>query len=458
MEETKRMRSSDTFEDILQIDPVAEYGRLALWMVDASAEEIAGYWQHYRQQENRSNDINDLIFINWTRLDPEMAIAASAGTPDEHYAWWAWACHEPQKAFAEVQARNPDRLSNVAWGLGEFHGKWLMEHFDEIPESAQAMALRGLTKWDDVADPGAVLDFLEKTGNGTNLAIYKTLIIRDPWAAYDRLQAKNGKVMGQYGEAYVATQNFIQTMGQVHPDLLVRMAEITPTGELKRKLEDRVFRNTLATDPEAAISQALETKAPRVAANRLIKVARSLLRDDPQRALEMAQRLYALGPEAVMNTTRIERENGASTSYESGQEYTALVSGLIAVDPAQTMELVIGSAGEDGVESHCVDTVAKTWAMQDLEAYSGWVASLDEGAAGKQAVVSTLINELSRMKMYPEMMAWVASRPDAQHQLRWRIRDWWSSNPVEAREWVETADLPDQTRQGILKQFDAHEN
>lgn len=37
---TAATRSGDSLESILRIDLVAEYGRLALWMVDASAEEI----------------------------------------------------------------------------------------------------------------------------------------------------------------------------------------------------------------------------------------------------------------------------------------------------------------------------------------------------------------------------------------------------------------------------------
>ena len=40
MAATAATRSGDSLESILRIDLVAEYGRLALWMVDASAEEI----------------------------------------------------------------------------------------------------------------------------------------------------------------------------------------------------------------------------------------------------------------------------------------------------------------------------------------------------------------------------------------------------------------------------------
>jgi len=40
MAATAATRSGDSLESTLRIDPVAEYGRLALWMVDASAEEI----------------------------------------------------------------------------------------------------------------------------------------------------------------------------------------------------------------------------------------------------------------------------------------------------------------------------------------------------------------------------------------------------------------------------------
>ncbi len=264
-------RSSETLDSILAADGEGLYGRLALWMLDASEEEIEAYWIHYRQQPIRANEINDLIFINWTRLDPRAANSASAGTPDEHYAWWAWACHDPQAALAAVLAENPDRLNNVAWGIGEFHGEWARENFDDLPESCRDNVISGMIKWDDAADPLAVLDFLKEQGRGFDDRFFKSLVRKDPWAAWDWVR-ENQALLGRYGNANSAANEALEALAE-SPGALERLALETPAGQLRRQIESAAFNQLLATDPEAAVQQAKAEKAPRVAAERLAAVA-----------------------------------------------------------------------------------------------------------------------------------------------------------------------------------------
>jgi hypothetical protein len=131
----ERRRSVDTLETLATLDGGSLYARLADWLMDASEQDIAAYWATY-QNGKRTNDLTDLVFLNWTRLNPQAAIAATAGGKDEHYAWWAWACHDPKASLAAAIATNPDRVNNVTWGIGEFHPEWLRAHFKELPESA----------------------------------------------------------------------------------------------------------------------------------------------------------------------------------------------------------------------------------------------------------------------------------------------------------------------------------
>ncbi|RYD46108.1 MAG: hypothetical protein EOP85_08080, partial [Verrucomicrobiaceae bacterium] len=154
-------QSEDTIESLIALDPASSYGRAAAWLADAGEEDIAAYWAAY-QGGRRTNDMTDLIFLNWTRVNPRGAIAAMAGSPDEHYAWWAWAAHDPKGALAEAMATNPDRVNNVTWGLGEFHPEWLRENFDKLPEHARSNAIRGMMKWPDRQDPEGSLDFMKE--------------------------------------------------------------------------------------------------------------------------------------------------------------------------------------------------------------------------------------------------------------------------------------------------------
>jgi len=71
------------------------YGKIALWLVDASPQEIQEYWDFHRSQKNSPRDISDLLMVGWTSKDPEGALATVKGTSGEQFVWWAWACLTP---------------------------------------------------------------------------------------------------------------------------------------------------------------------------------------------------------------------------------------------------------------------------------------------------------------------------------------------------------------------------
>lgn len=443
MAATASTRSGDSLETILKIDPVAEYGRLALWMLDAGPDDIAAYWDHYRARPNRSNDINDLIFINWARIDPEAAVAKSAGTPDEHYAWWAWGCHDPATALAEVQARNPDRINNVTWALGEFHAEWAREHFEEIPEAYRDNVFRGMVKWDDAADPALILDFMAEQGRGTDARMFKSLVRKDPWAAYDRVIESGGKDSMAYGGDH-PMDLLISNMAEIHPDLLERMAQLTRPGELKRKMEASAFDSLLQKEPAEAIRQAMEEKAPAIAAERLAKTGAALLETDPDRAFDMAERIFDLPRAAWSGEVRIDNENGYQSRGGSsvGGEF---LTGLVARDPRRTMEVAMAS-GESSPRA--VERVAGLWANQDLYGFSEWV-SAQQPSESRSAAAELLVHRLSNDGMHADAMAWCASEERLRPHLQRLFQQWHQNDPAAAREWAASAVLPESERKQI---------
>ena len=357
------LRSSDTLESLATLDKDSLYSRLALWMMDASEQDIAAYWATVRDNKDRTNDVTDLVFVNWTRLNPRGAIAAVAGTKNEHYAWWAWACHDPQGALAAAIAANPDRVNNVAWGIGEFHGDWLRAHFDQIPESGKFNALSGLGKWDDTDKPEEILEFLKKNGNGFNAGIFGTFIRKDPWAAFDWMQKNTSTITSEYGSSNNAMDMLVKSMGENQPDALQRLAEQTPSGEAKRKMEAVLFANLLKTDPDAALEQATSTQAPRIAAERLAAVGLSFARTDPAKALELTQKLFTIYPDALTGMTTVKTPNHSSGSGSTLHGVQELVDGLMDKNPAKLME-VLPPTSEDSFHA-----VASKWAKQDFVAY-----------------------------------------------------------------------------------------
>jgi hypothetical protein len=438
--------STDTLESVMAIEGDPSFKRLAAWMMQASEPEIAAYWQFYRQKKDRSNEINDLIFIHWTRLDPKAAIAASTGTPDEHYAWWAWACHDPKQALATAVSDRPDRINNVAWGLGEFHANWVMEHFQEIPEGARDNAIRGMVKWDDSPDPKRILDFLRENGKGFNQRMFKSLVRKDPWEAYEWIKA-NGSAIANYGGPEFATRALVDTMKDSSPEMLEQFASRLPAGDMKRKVEAVLFEALVVSDPNQALAQASATKSSAVAVERFATLALALSKMDPGRALEVARRMFEANPAALISHSVI--EGPGSMSYTSSSDQTAmkLVDRLLAIDPAAVMEMQSVSAGRSDASSF--QTVASKWAEQDFPAYAEWVNNQTVPEVRDEAA-GVVISRLRSDAHYEEALEWAMSSEKLRRDHLLQLATTWNrSDPEGAGVWLKSAPLTESERENF---------
>ena len=448
------LHSTDTLESLARLDNDSLYSHLALWLLDASEQDIAAYWATLRDKKDRTKDVTDLVFINWSRLNPRGAIAAVAGTGREHCAWWAWACHDPQAALAAAIATNPDRVNNVAWGIGEFHGDWLRAHFDQIPESAKGNALSSLGKRDDTDRPEEILEFLKKNGNRFNPEIFGTLIRKDPWAAYDWIQKNGSTDASQYGSTSAAMDMLVKSMGENQPDALQRLAEQTPSGEARRKMEAVLFENLLKTDPDAALDQATSTQAPRIAAERLAAVGLSLAQTNPAKALELTRKLLVIYPDALNGTTWVKYPNGASGSGSKIKDVQELVNGLMDENPAKVMEMVpLSSEGSESSEK-AFSTLASKWAKQDLVAYTNWVNEQSDPNTRDHAAV-IVVNQLAQQMQFQEATEWAMSSEKTKTRVANIIYQWNRTNPDEAKAWLDAADLPDRQKQSLRDQINS---
>ncbi|MES2996159.1 MAG: hypothetical protein V4733_05045 [Verrucomicrobiota bacterium] len=445
-----KIRSEDSLDSIIQSGGDVPYSRLALWMLDASQEEIAAYWA-VAKDRNRTNDTTDLIFIHWARLDPRAAIAAVAGTGNEHYAWWAWACHDPEAALAAAIAANSDRVNNVTWGIGEFHPDWLREHLDRIPASGRYNAFAGLRKWDDADKPGEILDFLKKNGQDFDPNIFGTFVRKDPWAAYDWLKKNGSTLGGYYGRTGEAMNVFVKLIGESQPEVLQQLADQTPSGEAKRKMEAVIFDNLLKTDPDAALEQAIATiatQAPRITAARLAAVGRSLLDRDPAKAFEIARQVFSVCPEALYIMDYVKYPNGSSGSGGNAVPgFQELIDGLMAENPAEVMELAPPSPLDNNhVVNPAFSKLAGSWAKQDLVSYTNWVNQQNDPAVRGPAA-SFVANELAERYQFEEAIEWAASAEKTHPYLRHQIFEQWGRlSPGEAISWLDSSNLSAQQK------------
>lgn len=454
--DTSHIQSADTLESLKNVPPDELYARLAVWMIDASEEEVRAYWDHYRTVENRSNEINDLIFINWTRIDPRAATAAAAGTPDEHYAWWAWSSHDPAGSLAAVIAENPDRLNNVTWGLGEFHPDWVMAHWDEIPEGGQGNALNGLSKWDDVANPLEIITFLKDHGRGFHSGLFRVLIKKDPWAAYAYLQ-ENGDAVNDPFDSSRGMREFVAEVGRENPEMLEQLAAQTPSGAMKRQMESSQFKALLSSDPQAAKQQALETTSIRIAEERLSAVGLSLISSKPEEAFAMAEAMFAINPNAADRYSSRSSTGSDGIVYSVGSDSADVdnfVNALVANDPQRVIEMGLAGNREEGL-SPGFDNISRKWIDQDLQGYTEWLGKQTDPQvlnSGADQVIRKLRNEQN----FADAAEWVVSvKGDGGHDLTGLVADWSYFNPEEARQWIDNSDLSVEAIDKIEQQMES---
>lgn len=428
-----RIHSDETLESLIAQGGKVTYAGLALWLVDASGPDIAAYWESYRNNAlngDSNGDLRRLIFYNWARVDPKAAISATAGTKWASAPWSAWGAVDPQAALA---AAGPEQMKSVAGGIGQMQPDWLRENFDQIPEEARRNALHGLTTWNEDSDHVARLDFLMAQGMGFNPYAFKMLARKDPWAAYDWLEKNDKLDIGAYGES--AADILLTTMKQAHPEDLERLAATIPSGALRRKVEDAIFQNLLATDPAAALARAKSTDAPLIAAQRLAIIGNSLLASDPEKAFQIGADILTASPTQLTPQKRVETGNGGSSWGASDSMAHSFMESLLIKDPARTLEMTTIGQEDASVPFH---ELAAKWAERDLVAFTEWV-NRQPASPIRNAAAGQVVNQLSSQGHFHEAAEWAMSG-DKNHlyNLTWQ---WARSNRAEASGWLDSAKL-----------------
>ena len=442
--DTSFTRSTDTLDTLKAVPATELYSRLSLWMIDASKEDVAAYWRYHQSDENKDYAIGELILVNWTRLDPQGAIAAVAGTQDEPRAWTAWASSDPIGALTAVLEQNPRQLDQVTMGIGEFHPDWLMEHFDDIPSEGRSGALQGLAKWDDVEDPAKVLTFLSENGFGLQPKILMLLITRDPWAAYDWVQKNGSMGRNNFGPQMGAFDTFAKTIGEQDPELLQRFADQAPPGEMKQQLDAALFHNLVKSDPEAARKQALFTESPTVRSERMAEVVEALVHQNPDLAFSTVEELLQSNPNALQIRTTIQFGDGStSMNHPAVNAIDGMITNLVGSDPERLMNLVMAGDSEDFYSS-TLYLASRRWVANDLDAYADWADRQTDPKISASAT-NLVINQLNSSGRYEEAaFKGLSLAGDSPHSgsLTNTLLNWSRAAPEEAMEWLEQSGLP----------------
>jgi hypothetical protein len=445
------LQSTDTPDDLLALDDRELYGRLALWLLDATTADLAGFWKAYQANRDPEMWVADLLFARWTQLDPDDALRA-AGKDRQHQAWWAWAVNDPATAVARVAGLQPELMGSVLRAIGQFHPELLDQVMAAHPEFVTGGAIEGVAKGLFRDDPAAAMEFLRQHRQG-----YDTRLLRE-WA-HDDPKAAFAWVRQQLG-GYQATSQLntvIDSLERENPALLRELASEQPPGKLRRQLDAAIFRNLLDTDPAAALAQARTTESPRLAAERLAEAARRMVGKDPGQAFALFSELLEKCPTALNHETWTRYPNGGSGGGGPLAGVRELTEEMLGNDPRRTM--IAMEAGFPELMKHAWErdgpaaAVAAQWAQRDLEGFAGWLDEQQPGEA-RNSGTAIMVGQLTQRQAFQEaarQAATVADESMRNYLVSTIAQSWVRQDRAATVAWLDQLELPDQVRLNISR-------
>jgi hypothetical protein len=190
-----------------------------------------------------------------------------------------------------------------------------------------------------------------------------------------------------------SAQVMIKSLAEEHPGLLDKLISEEPSGARKREMEDAAFDHLLETDIDAALSRASSFESPRAGVDGMAKVALRLARAEPERAFEVAEKLFNQFPNALFAETSTTFPDGSSTSnFQQSEGATSLLHKLVDRDPELVMSILPPIDLESPGRSHhsARSEAMQQWAGLDPSAARRWLDSAGLPEAERRELASYL--------------------------------------------------------------------
>lgn len=443
------MESEDSLETITAKGLDCPASEMALWLVDASAADIAAYWD-FRSDSEALDGVKRVMIYNWVRTDLHAAMDHLTGTDDLRRVFWTWGILDPETALEETLVREDGEkyLKNVVNGIGQMQNQWLIKNFDRIPEKYHRLAFKGLRNWPENPDQVSKLNFLLEHDQGVNHSALRMLTRQDPWAAYEWLAENNKLSFGSHQRSY-ELDVVLESIKNENIDVLDRIAASAKSDSTKRKIEDILFTRLVETDLDAAMRKAKSEEAPLVTAKRLGEIGLSLIQSDSEKAFEIGRDIFTTNPESLTFTRTIGLADGsARTSYSGDSKAENFIESLLAKDPERTMDMAISNLE---VSSGTYRDLSQKMLSRDVDSYANWVNSQNNAKVAHEASFR-ISDHYTQVGQYSQAADWLMrSKAPPKDQLKNLLSFWQHSNPEEARKWVESASIDEGIKQEFLK-------
>ncbi|WP_367872043.1 hypothetical protein [Luteolibacter sp. Populi] len=449
-------RSTDTIPDLLAADHGSFAGRFSLWLIDASAEDIAAFWHDYRDRKPPEADhwSTVVMFRRWTQLDPEAAMAAAKRDGAEEAAIWGRAMHDP-KAVLPAKPDFTNRLDNTAvYAVMRFNPDLALKMIEEDPTLISETDPDKLANEIAGDDPEKAMTFLLENGQPHLTEPLQRWTRDDPEGALAWMRLRWGMPRMR--------DDFLSMLSHEHPGMAGEMAADLPEGAMKRDLQQLAFRELLGSDPAAALAAARANPVPQP--EQFAACARAMVGSDPQAALGLMIELFKLTPDAAGRFNISYQPPDITDSSEPAIEGPReLVGDLAAWDPAATMAAAmelsggselslagrVGSTDYQGGDPR--DLIATAWMQRDPEAFAEWCNAREDQTlrnSGLEMAYDRFVNQ----ERFPDALKWAMERAgeDGSADAAVRVfKKWSSKNQEEAATWLEETELPQTTREAM---------
>ncbi|MGJ8635023.1 MAG: hypothetical protein ACSHX7_13985 [Luteolibacter sp.] len=444
----KLIRSRDTVGSLLSLPPRELYGRLALWLLDADEAGISSFWQEYRDGGGSDYEIQRLVLVNWTRVNPwEVSVDAS----DDIYLWWeSWACHEPHSALA-ADDDSGGRYAGAIWfTIGQFHSNWLLEHFDEVPEARRENALQGFYQSGslDLMNPVKVLKMAARWDNRDLIGFTLVSAIResplDAWLWLEEYSQEHNKYYG-------SVEFFFMDADPLKVAEYEQIAGTLPPGEMKRDFESATLELLVKTDPEAALEKARGVENPRFRAEHLAIAGKGFLYSDSERAFQIADELLSACPE-VMHKQEISQPDG-TVSEQSGERLYKIYGFLEALSNADGERLILSYLASDPAIKYTetLSAISNTWADYQPDLCAAWINQQSDPAI-REPVARALVKSHMGQGRFEDALNWAVSLSDEKKNSSSRIfRRWKKLDDRSASEWLDSANLSSDRKEELRR-------
>ncbi|MES2706558.1 MAG: hypothetical protein V4726_08145 [Verrucomicrobiota bacterium] len=421
---------------------------MARFIQTATAGELEAAIDRSQDEGGYDQTFSDQLWLRWVELDRDAALKHSP----QGSVWWAFAKVDPEAALEVAGKAGPGMLGNVIFSIAQGDPSRARELLSQHPEVNAEQVNAGIVEGLEHRDAGAAVAFALEKGSGILESKFKIWMSRDP-------------------------------------DQAVAWVQSLANPAQRRRMEDMVLAEHIASDPAAGLEEARRLPAGLRQVSRMVDAIGALAREDPAAARAAAgamptapgnqQALAALtrsltgsDPAAavamvsaldwkVLTTSRqsewsYESADGQSRSsgYGAGINADDLVAGLMTADPRATADALAALPAESGAP---VSTAVQKWAARQPEAASSWLKDLPAGPArdqGIQGLTNWLVNDNPEPD-YAAAFAWAGSAsPERQEELfSMTLSNWKHHDPAAAAAAVDSLPVSGEQKTRLLNQL-----